>query len=86
VQVQRARVGSDAAGLDRLYEASRKASLRAILPALVGYLSAAAFHLGTDDIEDTCAALPSLLRDYELISRIPFAQRIMLRRLETAFS
>jgi hypothetical protein len=86
VQVQRAAIGEGAAGLERLYAASRKSSLRAILPQLVGYLASTAFHLNTDDIEDTCAALPSLLRDYELISGEPFRDRIAQRRRDVAFS
>ena len=86
VQVQRARIGMGATGLERLYAASRRASLRAILPALTGYLATAAWHLGTSDIEDTLAALPPFLRDYELISRTSFADRVAKRRLEATFS
>lgn len=86
VQVQRAKVGLGAFDLERLYQASKRGSLRAILPMLVGYLSTAAHHLGTVDIDDTCAALPSLLRDYELISGTPFRRRVDARRREAAFS
>lgn len=86
LQVQRAQIGMGAAGLERLYASSRKASLRAILPALTGYLATAAWHLGTSDIDDTLAALPTILRDYELISRTAFPDRVAKRRLEAAFS
>jgi len=83
--VQRATIRDQAAGLDRLIDASRESSLRQLLPALCGYLASVGAHLGTGGVADTCAALPSLVRDYEVISQRAFADRIAERVRRQAF-
>lgn len=85
-RIQRAAVCSGAADLERMYEGRRAGSVRTLMPALNGYLANLASLLGTVDIEDTCRALPALLRDYEQVSGRRFADRVAERRLRAAFS
>jgi hypothetical protein len=69
-----------------MYAGRQRGRLRTLLPGLTGYLASVAALIGTDGIEDTCAALPQVLRDYELRTRTPFSQRIHTRRLQAAFT
>lgn len=62
--------------MERLRAAKRAGSIRKVLPAITGYLAAYGALAGTQDVDDTLIALDQPLRDYETISRTPFAERI----------
>ena len=85
-QIQRASLRCMPAGYERLRAAKRAGSIRKLLPPITGYLAAYGALAGTNDIDDTLDALIEPLRDYETISRTPFADRIDRRRLRRAAS
>ncbi len=67
-------------GLARMKKAQREASLRALLPGVFGYLSSVAAVAGGTNLDDVLALLPSLSKDWEVISRVPFEERIAGKR------
>lgn len=69
-----------AIGLERTTAGRRAGSLRKLFPALTGYVSRFAALSGLDDIDDTVAALPAALRDYEVISGVRFRDRVERKR------
>jgi len=79
-QVQRAAISEGAQGLERMHEGYRQGNLRTLAPGLVGYVSSFGALTGTSGIEDTCRALPSLLRHYGEWSGTEFADRIAEKR------
>lgn len=79
-RIQTANFAEHAVGLDRVKEGRHKGSLRKLSPGLVGYLAAAAAHLGTDDVASTLSALPPVIRDYEIVTRKSFAERVRVKR------
>ncbi|MCW2501712.1 MAG: hypothetical protein JWN87_3388 [Frankiales bacterium] len=79
-RIQAASFAERAVGLERVKEGRHKGSLRKLAPGLVGYLAAAAAHLGTDDVESTLDALPPVIRDYEIVTRKSFAERVRVKR------
>jgi hypothetical protein len=54
----------------------RRASLQGLAPGLVGYIGSFAALVGAEDIGDTCAALPRLLKLYGEVTNRPFADRV----------
>ena len=75
-QVQRARIANGAHGIERMVAARHRATLQGLAPSLVGYLASYAALVGTEDVEDTCETIPSLLRRYAGWSGREFADRI----------
>ncbi len=80
--VQRATLAHRPVALERLRCTRRATSIRNLMPGLTGYLAAFAAHAGTHDIEDTLTRAGDELRNYEIVSRTPFHQRVERRRLE----
>jgi hypothetical protein len=74
--VQRARIADGAHGLERMVAGRRRSTLRGLAPGLVGYIGSFAALVGAEDIGDTCAALPELLRRYGNQTDRPFADRV----------
>jgi len=74
--VQRARIADGAHGLARMVAGRRRASLQGLAPGLVGYIGSFAALVGAEDIGDTCAALPRLLKLYGEVTNRPFADRV----------
>ena len=81
-EVQQSSLCHSLLGVARLKDASLAGALRLILPMLNGYVSSAAVHLGTVDVDDTLAALVLPLRRYEDTSGMPFACRVDSKRRE----
>lgn len=79
-QIQAATFAESVVGLERVKAGKHRGSLRKLSPGLVGYLAAAAAHLGTEDVAGTLAALPPVIRDYEIVSRKAFAERVQVKR------
>jgi len=75
-RVQRAYIASDSHGLERMLAGRRRATLQGIAPSLVGYLASYAALVGTEDVEDTCETIPSLLHRYAGSSGREFADRV----------
>ena len=69
-------IADEAHGLERMVEGRRRASLQGLAPGLVGYIGSFAALVGTEDVDDTCAHLPELLRRYEKHTDRPFADRV----------
>ena len=82
--VQRATLAHRSVGVERLRDVHHATSLRRLLPGLTGYLASYAAIVGTDDIDDTVAAVGHHLHDYEIASRTPFAERVERRRAQQA--
>jgi len=80
--VQRASLRHRAVGLARLRESRRRSSITRLLPGLNGYLVSLAALLGVEDIDDTLCAVGHHLHSYEVVSRVPFAERVVRRRAE----
>ncbi|MGB8651370.1 MAG: hypothetical protein WCD35_11985 [Mycobacteriales bacterium] len=79
-EIQGASFAESAIGLERVKAGRHRGSLRKLSPGLVGYLAAAAAHLGTHDVATTLEALPPVIRDYEIASRKSFAERVRVKR------
>ncbi len=79
-QVQRARIGGAAHGLERMREGQRQGELRTIAPPLVGLLASFGAIVGTTGIPDTCREVAGLVRRYSLYSEVPFGERIAEKR------
>jgi hypothetical protein len=75
-QVQRAYIANDAHGIERMVAGRRRATLQGVAPSLVGYLASYAALVGTEDIDDTCETIPSLLRRYAGWSGRELADRV----------
>ena len=85
-QVQRARIGEAASGVERVYAGRVKGSLRRLMPGLVGHLAGFAALTGCSGIADTLARLPAALHDYEISSGLAFSERIAEKLRAAAFS
>jgi hypothetical protein len=79
-RIQRPTFAQHAAGLIRLRSARAEASIKAIRPGLVGYLSTFAALLGVESIEDLTGPLAALSRDFEVVSGVSFAERARAKR------
>jgi hypothetical protein len=75
--IQRASLASGSHGIDRMRNLQRRATLQTLTPSLNGYLASFAAVVGTEGIEDTCAALPLLLRQYGTYSGTTFEERVL---------
>lgn len=84
--VQSASFAEQAVGLERVKAGRHKGSLRKLSPGLVGYLAAVGAHTGAGDLETTLLALPQLVRDYEIVSRRTFAERVRIKRRALGFA
>jgi len=82
LEVQRATLGHEAVGIERLRISRRAASVERLLPGLTGYLASLGALIGTRDIDDTVRAVGHHLHTYEIVSRTPFAERVERRRAE----
>jgi hypothetical protein len=80
IAVQRATLGGNFVGLERVRAGLRTGTLRRIFPALAGYLASFAAAIGTTGIEDTLVALDTQLRNDEIARRLPFEDRVLKRR------
>ena len=78
--VQRASLGENAVGLDRVRVGRRNGTIRRIFPALAGYLATFGAAVGTNGIDDTLAALNTQLRNDEIARHVKFEERIARRR------
>jgi hypothetical protein len=74
--VQRASVAEGAFGIGRMYEGRAKGSVRRLIPPLNGWVAHYGALVGTDDVEGTCQRLASSLRDWEIVSRRSFTDRV----------
>jgi hypothetical protein len=81
-QVQAIEFDGAVTSLERVLAGKSKGGLRRILPALNGYLVTFGAHLGAESIHDVLDALGGYVRDYEIISGVPFAERLRRRRAE----
>lgn len=84
-QVQQATLAHRRIGVDRIRETHRASSVAKLLPGLNGFLVSYAALVGTAGIDDTVGAVGHHLRDYEIVSRTPFADRVERRRTEQRF-
>lgn len=87
-RIQRPSFAGRAAGLERIRAARGEATLRAIRPGVIGYLSTMAALVGVTSVEELAGPIAAMSRDYELVSRVSFADRVAAKRrklrLETA--
>lgn len=79
--VQRPSFAEKAIGLDRIREQASAATLRRILPALVGYLALFAALTDADGLDDAAERLVAAIRDDEIVRGIAFDDRVGGRRL-----
>lgn len=88
LRIQHPSFAGEAAGIERIRAARGEATLRAIRPGVIGYLSTMAALVGATSIEELAAPLIRMSKDYELVSRRSFADRVAVKRrklrLETA--
>jgi hypothetical protein len=86
LQVQRPSFAQHAIGLERVAEAKGTASLRKLLPLLVGCLASYGACTGAHSLEDVLRTLADHVRDYEVMSGKPFLWRLERahRRLRAA--
>jgi hypothetical protein len=82
LHVQKATLGHQAVGLERLRLARRSTSIEKLLPGLTGYLASLGALIGTDGIDDTLGAIRHHLHTYEIVSHTAFADRVARRRSE----
>ena len=82
LQVQKATLGHQAVGLERLRLARRSTSIEKLLPGLTGYLASLGALIGTEGIDDTLGAIGHHLHTYEIVSHTQFADRVARRRSE----
>ena len=76
LDVQRASLRGGAAGAERMYEGRRRGRLRKLLPVLNGCMVSFAALIGIAGMDEACARLPALLRDYEVISGRGFSEGV----------
>ncbi len=80
--VQEATLRHRAVGLARLHESRRRTSIARLMPGLNGYLVSMAALLDSEGIDDTLVAVRHHLHTYEIVSHVPFADRVVRRRAE----
>ena len=80
--VQEATLRHRAVGLARLHESRRQTSIARLMPGLNGYLVSMAALLDSEGIDDTLVAVRHHLHTYEIVSHVPFADRVVRRRAE----
>jgi hypothetical protein len=80
--VQQTTLSHQPVGIERLRSSKRTTSITKLLPGLTGYLASLGALIGTEGIDDTVATVGHHLHNYEVISRISFAERIESRRSE----
>ena len=81
-EVQRATLRHQVVGLERLRLSRRATSVAKLLPGLTGYMASLGALIGTEGIEDTVRAVGHHLHTYEIVSHMPFADRVARRRSE----
>ena len=83
-RIQGASFRGDSPGRERIREAQRAASLRRIMPGLMGYTSSYGALVGAETMDEALAGLPGHLRDYGLVSGRSFEDRMRAKRRESA--
>ena len=78
--VQRATLAGNSLPAERIKAGQKAGSLRKLMPQLVGCLTSAAVHLGTDDPVATIAGLAPHLAHHEAQTGISFAERVDKKR------
>jgi hypothetical protein len=81
IRIQRACVRGDVPGLERVREAKRAQSLRNIMPGLMGYTSSFGALVGAENLDDALSVLPGHLKDYGLMTRRSFEDRMQEKRM-----
>ncbi|MGO9335105.1 MAG: hypothetical protein ACLQCU_13845 [Acidimicrobiales bacterium] len=74
--VQQATLTHRSVGIDRLRSARRSTSIARLLPGLNGYMASLAALTDAEGIDDIAGAIGQHLRDYEIISRTAFSERV----------
>jgi hypothetical protein len=69
-----------------MYEGRRKGGLRKLMPVLNGCLASFAALVGTEGIQQSCAAMPPFLRDYEVRTGLAFVDRVAEKARERMVS
>ncbi|HVV75894.1 MAG TPA: hypothetical protein VHC43_07645 [Mycobacteriales bacterium] len=80
--VQRPSFAENAVGLQRIREQSSTASLRRILPALIGYVVLFAALADADSLDEAALRLIAAIRDDEIMRGVSFEDRVERRRLK----
>jgi hypothetical protein len=78
--VQRATLAGNALPADRIKAGQALGALRNLMPQLVGSLTSAAAHLGTDDLDATVHALMPHMARFEAQTGASFAERVAEKR------
>ncbi len=79
-RIQRPSFAEHVAGVERLRDARGEATLLAIRPGLIGYLSSFAALTGVESVEGLTAGLIAYSRDYEVVSGVTFTDRVRDKR------
>jgi hypothetical protein len=74
--VQHARLGDSGFGIERMYDGRTKGSIRRLMRLLNGSVAHYGALVGTAEIEGTCDQLALNLRDWEIVSRKRFSDRV----------
>lgn len=80
--IQRATLAGNSLPAERVRVGQAAGSLRKLMPQLVGCLTSAAAHLGTDTAADTCTALLPLIDNYCSQGGTTFAGNVSDKRLK----
>ena len=80
LRVQSAAFSAGSVGLDRVLEGRVAGSLKAMMPALNGYLASFCALTGAPTLHDGLVRLPGSIEDYEIVSHIPFVERVTDKR------
>lgn len=82
LDIQRASIRGDAAGLQRMYDGKRAGALRTLMPLLNGCMVSFASLVGADTIDEARYLLAGYLRDYEVLTSRSFSSRVADKRRE----
>lgn len=80
--VQRPSFAENAVGLQRIREQASAATLRRVLPALIGYVVLVAALTDADSLDDAAVRLVAAIRDDEIVRGMAFEDRVERRRLK----
>ncbi|NQV07176.1 hypothetical protein HQ535_11535, partial [bacterium] len=78
--VSQASLRNGAAGLERTYDAKRRAKLRPIIVGMRGYISSYAALIGEVDIGEIGPCLTSVLYEWEMEEGVPFSSQVIYKR------
>ncbi len=81
--VQRSAMAGAALPAKRIRAGEKAGSLRKLMPALVGFLSGSAVHLGTSNVIDTFDALLPHIDVFERLTGVSFPERVDEKRRRT---